>query len=170
MAINNNKQMNVLKSFAGCFERDSIEAALAFASYLHRGKNDKGGIPYILHPVWIAQEITRNGGSIDEQIVALLHDTVEDTCITLSELAEWFNSRIIAGIDAMTKREGEGDDEYMARVAINAISRKVKRYDLIHNMDVRRLKNRTNLQEKDLLRIKKYAKMYDFLVGGAIGV
>lgn len=160
------KRMNVLESFRGKFQKDTIEAAFAIASFLHQGKNDKGGVPYILHPIWISQ----NMHSIEGKIVALLHDTVEDTPIMLSELAEWFSPRIIAGVDAMTKREGEEYEGYVQRVAIDPIAREVKKFDIQHNMDVRRLKNRTNLQDKDLIRLKKYAKMYDFLVGGAVNV
>ena len=164
------KRANVLSHFKGLIEKDTLEAAYVIAAYLHAGKKDKGGVAYIQHPVWISQAIAKEGGSVEAQIVALLHDTVEDTALTLIELGEWFNSRIVAGVDSVSKRDNETIDEYIDRVSIDVIGRIVKKWDLTHNMDIKRLKNRKNLRDKDLERIRIYGNMYDRLVGGAIGV
>lgn len=164
------KRANVISHFKGLVEKDTLEAAYLIASYLHAGKKDKGGVAYIQHPVWVSQSIMKDGGSVEAQIVGLLHDTVEDTALTLHELSEWFNSRIVDAVDSVSKRDGETIDEYIERVIINSIGRHVKKWDLTHNMDIKRLKNRKNLREKDLERIKIYGNLYDRLVGGAIGI
>ena len=168
------KHAGVLRHLQGLFLPHTIEAAIAIPSYLHQGVPDKGGVPYIRHPMWVANQISLNGGSQPEVIVAWLHDTVEDTSLTLKELGEWFNPEIVAAVKSVSfKCEGHEDEErnqYIRRAAMNSIGRKVKMFDLKHNMDITRLKNRHCLTPKDLERIKIYAEEYDFLVGGAIGV
>lgn len=149
---------------------DTIECALAVASFLHQGVRDKGGVPYIFHPLWIANALKENGEDIETIIVAILHDTFEDTEITLEELRELFSNRIVDAVEALSKGEGEDPMDYIARVAKNDIARKVKRFDLKHNTDITRLKNRTNLTEKDFERMKIYGRQYDYLVGGRIGI
>ena len=164
------KRLNVLSHFKGLVEKDTLEAAYMIAAFLHAGVKDNGGVAYIQHPVWISQSIALEGGSVEEQIVGLLHDTVEDTALTLNELREWFNNRIVDAVDALSKRENENIDEYVHRVLVNKIARYVKKKDLTHNMDIKRLKNRRNLRDKDLERIRIYANMYDMIVGGEVGV
>ena len=168
------KQIDVLKRIALIIMPNTLEAAIIIATYLHRGVFDKGGNPYIRHPMWVANQLAVNGGNIDEIIVGWLHDTVEDTALSLEELNAWFAPHIVAAVEAMTFQtighEEETRNAYIRRVARNPIARKVKLMDLKHNMDITRLKNRHCLSQKDLDRIKAYAEEYDFLVGGAIGV
>ena len=94
-------------------------------------------------------------------IVALLHDVIEDTDITLEHLKkEGFNDDVLTALDAMTKREGESYDQFIERVKDNPIALKVKMADLRDNMDILRL---PVLTEKDLQRIAKYHKAYKYL-------
>ena len=95
---------------------------------------------------------------------------VADTCVTLNGLREWFSENICDAIDLLTFKDGMDRDEYIRNIAKNQIARTVKKYDLTHNMDIKRLKNRDNLTEKDLARMAKYVREYDFLVGGAHNV
>lgn len=168
------KKINVIQHLQGIFRPHTIEAAIGIASYLHQGVFDKGGNPYIRHPMWVANQIALNGGNQNEVICGWMHDTVEDTSLTLSELSYWFNPEIIAAVKSVSfKCEGHENEErndYIRRAAMNPIGRKVKMFDLKHNMDITRLKNRHCLTPKDLERIKIYAEEYDFLVGGSIGV
>lgn len=161
-------------TFASLFQPHTIEAAYAIASYLHFGVKDKGGNPYIQHPMWVAMQLMMKGEPLEVIIAAILHDTVEDTSLTHQELRNWFTPVICDAVVALSFQveghETETRQEYMRRVAMNPIARKVKLMDLTHNMDIKRLKNRHQLTEKDLARIKIYAEEYDFLVGGAIGV
>lgn len=164
------KRDNVLAKFSGMYRPNSFEAAMAISAYLHAGVKDRGGVEYIRHPLWICNRLAEEGESNEVLITALLHDTVEDTELTLRELENWFSKTICDAVDCLTFREGETRQEYIDRVAKNAIARKVKKEDLTHNMDIRRLKNRKNMSEKDLARIKVYAAEYDYLVGGMVGV
>jgi (p)ppGpp synthase/HD superfamily hydrolase len=160
------KRMNVLQAFVGILTPHTLEAAIVISAFLHQGVKDRGGRPYICHPMWIYAELVRKCVSTETLIVAMLHDVVEDTALTMVELAQWFSPTICTAVDAISKRDGETGDEYLIRVAMDPIARVVKKEDLRHNMDITRLKNRGNLSAKDLARIADYAKKYDFLVGG----
>lgn len=160
------KKADVVVFLKGKVKSHTLEAALMIAAYLHKDIKDKGGRPYVCHPLWIYGQITAKCGSLDEQIVAILHDVYEDSAITLHELEEWFTPNVCAAIDAISKREGEDGETYIRRVAMDPIARKVKKEDLRHNMDITRLKNRGKMTQKDLDRIADYAHKYDFLCGG----
>jgi hypothetical protein len=86
---------------------------------------------------------------------------VEDTHVTLEELKSFgFNDNIIAAIDAISKKDGESIDDYMNRVKNNKLACSVKKADLLHNMDMSRLKT---INKKDLERLDKYRYMYNYL-------
>jgi (p)ppGpp synthase/HD superfamily hydrolase len=133
-----------------------LNKMLVLATNRHAGQYDKGGNPYILHPLKVMYLLK----STDEELqcIALGHDVIEDTDTTYAELRELgFTDRIIAGIDAVTKRPGESYEEYKARVKANVDAIKVKMADLRHNTDIRRLKGVT---ERDLNRVEKYHRFY----------
>ena len=86
---------------------------------------------------------------------------VEDTRVTLEELKSFgFNDNVIVAIDAISKKDGESIDEYMNRVKNNKLACSVKKADLLHNMDISRLKV---IDKKDLERLNKYRYMYNYL-------
>jgi (p)ppGpp synthase/HD superfamily hydrolase len=148
----------------------TLEHAFAISAFYHAGTKDKGGQPYFKHPLWVACELLYRGASDTEISAGILHDVVEDTPVTFNMLREWgFSEEIIEAVDALTRRDGEERRDYINRVAKNRIAKKIKLLDLRHNMDITRLKNRENLQPKDLERIRQYANEYDFLSGGCIG-
>lgn len=90
--------------------------------------------------------------------IAVLHDTVEDTDVTLMDLSGYgMSSRVIEGVDALTKRNGESYEESISRVMQNYDAILVKREDLRDNSDLTRLKGVT---EKDMIRMNKYIKAY----------
>ena len=123
----------------------------------HAGQVDKAGEDYFNHPKRVADNFYED----NDIIVALLHDVIEDTDITLEHLKkEGFNDDILTALDAMTKREGESYDLFIERVKDNPIALKVKMADLRDNMDILRL---PELTEKDLQRIAKYHKAYKYL-------
>ena len=126
------------------------ELAVSIATKAHSGQVDKAGSPYIKHPLLVASAFS------DEPhiVVALLHDVVEDTDITLAQLTSYgFPSDIIQAIDAITRRQGESYTEYLTRVRANSIAREVKLADLRHNMDLSRISHPT---QKDYTRLEKY--------------
>lgn len=127
-----------------------ISKALDIAKTAHRGQLDKGGNPYILHPIAVSQLVD----SEEEKIVALLHDVVEDTDITLEYLKlAGFSDNIIAAVSVLTKQPGVSYDDYISKLKENPIAARVKVADITHNSDISRIPNPT---EKDLERIKRY--------------
>ncbi len=136
---------------------DQITIALDIATRAHAEQTDKAGRPYIDHPLAVAQNFT----DATRYAVALLHDVIEDTDITLHDLEkQGISSTIIEAISAITKRSGEDYDDYLGRVKANIVARDVKLADLRHNMDLSRLQNPT---EKDYQRVAKYKFALNFL-------
>lgn len=112
-----------------------ILKAHQLASQAHQGQVDQGGHPYILHLEAVANLVT----TVEEKVVAILHDIVEDTKVTLEELHKDFDETIITAVDAMTKREAtEKFIDYLKRAKANPIARNVKIADMIHNSDLTR--------------------------------
>jgi (p)ppGpp synthase/HD superfamily hydrolase len=137
--------------------RSQLSTAIRIAADAHDGQFDKGGHPYILHPL----KVMHYTKSDDEEImaIAVLHDVVEDNKkITYSFLrSEGLSERIIEGVRAMTKIPGESYNEYIERLKQNRDAIIVKMADLRHNSDLRRLKGVT---QKDIDRSIKYQKTY----------
>ena len=126
---------------------------LAYAA--HHGQFDKGGVPYIFHPIHLAEEM-------DDEVstcVALLHDAVEDTAVTLEELAESFPREIVEAVDLLTHREGVEYFDYVRSIRANPVAVKVKLADLRHNGDPKRISNQGNAEK----RREKYAKAWKIL-------
>ena len=132
-----------------------IDKALEIAYNAHKGQKDKMGFPYILHPIAVSLMVD----TVDEKVVALLHDVVEDTSVTLADLDEVFPAYIVDAVRALTN-VGESYDQYISNVLQSPLAVRVKLADLRHNMDIRRLPDMT---EKDIIRINKYKKTYERL-------
>lgn len=133
-----------------------LNMMLVLATNSHNGQFDKGGNPYILHPLKVMYYLKTDDEEL--QCIALGHDIVEDCGVTYEQLRQMgFTERIINGIRALTKVPGETHEEYMQRILDNIDACRVKLCDLRHNSDIRRLKGIT---EKDIRRIEKYQKMY----------
>ncbi len=126
------------------------------ATKAHKGQVDKAGMPYITHPQTVAGLV----GGIDKKIVAWLHDTVEDTDVTVEYIREQFGDEIADAVDSMTHRPEETYDEYVDRLSKNPLARQVKLADLTHNMDLSRIVHPT---EKDYKRVEKYKRVYEKL-------
>lgn len=136
----------------------TLERAIAIAAEGHAGQLDKAGQPYILHPIRVMLRVS--GAS--ERIAAILHDVVEDTPVTLEQLAdEGFAKEIVAAVDALTKRPGETRIDAAKRAAANPIARVVKLADNAENMDLSRISNPT---QKDYDRLEEYKRVRELLV------
>lgn len=107
-----------------------LTAAIQIATKAHAGQTDKAGEDYILHPLRVMYGMETE----DEMIVAVLHDTVEDTTVLVSDIEEAFGSEIAQAVDAISKRKGESNASYLERVAMNPLALKVKLRDLQDNM------------------------------------
>jgi (p)ppGpp synthase/HD superfamily hydrolase len=135
---------------------EMLDKMLVLATNAHHGQFDKGGRPYILHPLRVMSYIKADDEEL--QCIALGHDVVEDTKTTYADLREaGMSERVIEGIRALTKVPGETLDEYKARVFASKDAMAVKSCDLRHNSDIRRLKGVT---DKDIARIAKYHQFY----------
>jgi (p)ppGpp synthase/HD superfamily hydrolase len=111
----------------------SIEDAIALAARAHRGQQyaSPEQEPYIFHPLRVMLTLADPA----DQIVAVLHDVVEDTELDLADLVDsGYPPDIVAAVDAVTHRAGESYDVYVQRVATNEISRRVKLADLRENL------------------------------------
>lgn len=126
--------------------------AIELMYLLHKDQTDKSGLPYVFHPWHVAE-------SMDDEMkttVALLHDAVEDTDITLDDLIEGgFPEEVVSVFALMTHEEGVDYFDYIKKLADNPIAREVKLADLKHNSDLDRL---DHVSEKDMERKEKYAK------------
>lgn len=138
---------------------DQLKVSIDLANKYHHKQVDKSGLPYILHPL----HVMNNVSGIEAKIVAILHDIIEDTPLTIEDLMiHGFDLNIVDAIDIITKIKGEHYDDYLKRVKDNELARIVKIADLSHNMDISRLANPT---EKDYTRIEKYRKASEYLKG-----
>lgn len=129
-----------------------LEKARVLAAKAHKGQVDKGGQPYILHPERVMQQCE----TMEEKIVAMLHDVIEDTEITAEELRkEGFSEAMIEAVSCLTHRDGEDYMDYVDRICENKLAAKVKLADLTDNMNISRIPHPT---EKDFARVEKYQK------------
>ena len=129
---------------------------LVLATNAHAGLFDKGGKPYILHPLAVMALL--NSDDEELQCIALLHDVIEDTKTTWAQLREiGCTDRVINAVDALTKVPGQSYDEYKEKVFSNKDAMLVKMADLRHNTDIRRLKG---VSQKDIDRLAKYNLFY----------
>lgn len=136
-----------------------IERAIEIALQVHSGATDKAGVAYILHPLHLMLQMN----TPEQQIVAVLHDTVEDSegAVTLQTLrAEGFPEQIVTAVDALTKREGETYDSFISRLAPNPLARTVKLADLRHNADLTRIQSPS---PEDYDRAQKYHRSIAYL-------
>ena len=130
--------------------------AMIIAYEAHKNQVDKSGVPYIYHPIHVAEQMDTE----NECIIALLHDVVEDTNVTFKQLEEVFPKEIIDILKLLTREENIEYDEYIKRIKNNSIACKVKIADLTHNLDKTRLDFVT---EVDVKRNEKYKKALQIL-------
>lgn len=134
--------------------------AIKLAVEAHADQLDKGGKPYILHPIRVSEAVD----TIEQKIVAVLHDVVEDTDIELYDIYSEFGTEIRNAVDAMTHRKGETNYDYMRRVAENEIAKVVKLADMRDNFSPSRM---AALSRRDRERLTvKYTRHINFLLTG----
>lgn len=135
---------------------EMLSKAIVIATNAHIGQFDRGGNPYILHPLKVMHYLKTSDEEL--QCIAVLHDTIEDSDVTYKDLVNaGMSVRVIAGVKALTKVPGQTYDEYKQEVFSNNDAMLVKKEDLRHNTDIRRLKGVT---EKDIERMVKYQTFY----------
>ena len=136
----------------------TIERAIEIAATAHTGQRDKAGQPYIFHPLRVMFRVDGE----HEQMAAVLHDVLEDTAITIEDLArEGFPPEVLRAVTALTKLPGETLLEAAYRAAADPVARKVKLADNAENMDLSRIPNPT---DKDHARCREYAEVRELLL------
>ena len=138
--------------------------ALVFAYNAHHGQLDYNGIPYIFHPLHLAEQM-------DDEIsccAALLHDVVEDTAVTMEELAKEFPPEVVEVVGLLTHADNaeSGNDayfSYLLPIKAHPIAKKVKLADLTHNADQSRCVGADISEEKLHFWQEKYRKALEIL-------
>ena len=134
--------------------------AMVLAYEAHQGQYDKSGLPYVFHPLHLAEQMDTE----EAVTAALLHDVAEDTDYTLEDLRSMgFPDTVTDALALLTHDPSVPYMEYVARLKSNSIARSVKLADLTHNSDLSRLPVVT---EKDLERVEKYRKAIKLLKQG----
>lgn len=135
----------------------TLEDAISIAAGAHRGQRDKAGAPYLLHPLRLMLRMDSEAA----MMAAVLHDVVEDSDWTLEKLRErGFSEEVVGAVECLTHREGEPYEEFVERLKVNPLARRVKIADLEDNMNVLRI---GALAPKDLQRIEKYHRAWGVL-------
>ena len=133
--------------------------ALLLCFEAHKDQRDKSGMPYVFHPFHLAEQME------DEEttVVALLHDVIEDTDMTIDALRDMgFSERVISAIALMTHAPEVPYMDYVAKIKNDPIARAVKLADLRHNSDMTRLDTVTPY---DIERAEKYKRAIELLLG-----
>lgn len=128
--------------------------AMNLAYEAHQGQYDRGGVPYVFHPYHLAEQM-------DDEIttcVALLHDVVEDTEVTLADLTRNFPKEVVDAVAILSRDMSLSYYDYVRNVKANPIAIKVKLADLNHNLDQSRIpvENRSN-RTKELKERYRYS-------------
>jgi guanosine-3',5'-bis(diphosphate) 3'-pyrophosphohydrolase len=139
----------------------TIEKALQIAATAHEGQKDKSGQPYILHPLRVMHGVEGETA----QIVAILHDVLEDTSVTADDLRQaGFTEALVATVLCVTHRKDESYADYVIRCKANNVARRVKLADLQDNSRLARMLLRPQQLQRDLDRIRRYVLSYKFLM------
>ena len=140
----------------------NLEQAISIASLAHQGQLDKGGEPYILHPLRVMMKLKDE----KQRIVAVLHDVIEDTKVTdMNLIIQGLEIDLINVILTLTRNKNESYDEYINRISNDEFAIQVKLADLEDNMDISRIKNPIG---KDYERVVKYGKAREKLMNALI--
>ena len=136
-----------------------VNRALQIAYDAHHGQKDHGGVPYIFHPIHLAEQM-------DDEIsvcAALLHDVVEDTSVTFKELERDFPPEITEVVRLLTHDDDTDYFDYVRNLKKNPIARKIKLADLAHNSDETRLSSQSLTRDELQYFRTKYRKAKDIL-------
>ena len=126
--------------------------AMRLAYDAHQGQFDECGVPYIFHPLHLAEQMTTEHACC----AALLHDTIEDTDLTIDDLrAAGMPPQVLFAVQLLTHDPEMDYFEYVRNIKPNAIAKAVKLADLAHNSDLSRWGRVT---AEDIERNRKYAE------------
>lgn len=131
-----------------------LESAIRIAAKVHRGQVDRFEKPYILH----VMRVMMRGHDMEEQILGALHDVLERSNLTVSDLAErGFSARVLKALEHISRVEPETYEAYIDRVMLDGLAIRVKIHDLADKMDLRHVEL---LDPSDLKRYNKQLTAY----------
>jgi (p)ppGpp synthase/HD superfamily hydrolase len=137
----------------------TLSKAISIAAQAFENIMDKGGKPYILHPLWVMNQVRHLGDKY--MIVAVLHDLIEDTPWTIEDLRrEGFSEEILDALKLLDFRNVDYFEQ-IKKVALVELAREIKIKDIEHNSRVTRLKG---LTKRDFDRTEKYHRSYTYLI------
>lgn len=135
---------------------EQTNQALKLCFLAHEGQVDKAGVPYVFHPFHLAEQMTDEASTV----AALLHDVVEDTSYTFSDLQQMgFAPQVLEALQLLTHDPQVPYMDYVRDLSRNPIARQVKMADLIHNLDETRMTGR----QVDPQRSEKYRQALEYL-------
>ena len=137
---------------------DKTKNAIKLCYEAHAGQVDKSGLPYVHHPLHLAEQMDDETSTV----AALLHDIVEDTKYTFADLENMgFGDEVLDALRLLTHDDSVPYLDYVREIAKNPVAKKVKLADLAHNSDLSRLDHEPTA--KDLERVRKYQKAREIL-------
>lgn len=113
---------------------ERYNTALEYATEKHKGQQRINKVPYITHPVAVAEIIKEKGLGIDYQLTALFHDLLEDTDAEESDIERLGSKEILHAVKLLTKKKGYIMAEYVRGIKENPIAYAVKSADRLHNL------------------------------------
>ena len=133
--------------------KEMVEKALKIASTAHMYQLRDEGTPYIEHPVRVASRFKTDDIL---QVIALLHDVLEDSDLTYEDLEKEFGRFVADRVQILTKPKGYDMDSYMEHIANDYYCLQVKLSDRIDN--IKSLKSCPNIEKrkKYILETEKY--------------
>lgn len=143
-----------------------LSRAISTASVLLADKLDRGGYPYILHPLHVMNAVIHLG--FDHAILGVWHDCAEDCFPTIEDGLEFFrryitdDEEMVRDLDRLSHYSDESYSSYIQTIRHSARATAVKLADLEHNSTITRLKG---IKQKDIDRIRKYHASYSYLKG-----
>lgn len=136
---------------------ENTKKAICLMFKYQKDQIGKDALPYVFHPWHVAESMKDE----TRTIVALLHDLVEDTNLTIQDIInEGFSTEVVNALKLLTHDKNEDYYTYIKRISANPVARDVKIGDLTHNSDLTRL-SEINVEDKE--RTKKYQKCLSYL-------
>jgi hypothetical protein len=139
----------------------TIDDALALVVHHFHGVTDKDGEPYVLHCLRVMLAVEAGPA----QQVALMHDLIEDTPVTLDDLKkQGFAKEVVEAVGLVTHRAEDSYADYVVRLKGNRLAVQAKLADLCDNGSLLRVLYRADQVARDLKRIQRYVLSHQFLM------
>ena len=167
-SINVNELIKKIKNYNPQSDTECITRAYKFAYNAHGDQKRLSGEPYIIHPIAVAEILADM--EMDNDIAALLHDVVEDTCCTSQELSDMFGESVAELVDGVTKlgkipySSKEEQQVENLRKMFMAMAKDIrviliKLADRLHNMRTMKFQPEEKQRQKSLETMEIYAPL-----------